>query len=556
VTVADQLVVPGAARLLDAMYESRPSAGPYLRVWNGGGFDELSWDDWRSRAERSVAGVRALGVERGKAVACVLTNSPAVCSGVIAVWLAGGMVASLPTPSRGMGLDTYLTQLRAIFRQLDADVLLMEESYAAAFPEEELEGITVASFESLLDSGPAEPDVAAADDVTFVQYSSGSTREPKGCLLQARAIEAQLDLLAEGLSLDAASEQGVMWLPLSHDMGLFGCLMLSFAKGMRLQVGAPERFLRAPATWFSDIAELQATITAAPNFALDLAARAARANPPAPSPMRKCVIGGERVEARTLVRAVDALRDRGLPATSLLPAYGMAEAVLAVTMARLEDEPRVISARSEALLEGELELDADLARADTPGFTQLVSCGPPLRGIELDVLGGTVGEICVGSPALAAGYAGDPVSTAERFVDGRVCTRDLGFMLDGELYVYGRTDDMIVFGGRNVWARDVEAAICAHAPVRPGSCALVDVHDGDRQRLVVVVEPAKGETEFGEIARAAKQAAYQIAGVGVHECVVVSPGTLPKTPSGKIQRFRCRSLTTSDDIEPLARVAA
>ena len=138
---------------------------------------------------------------------------------------------------------------------------------------------------------------------------------------------------------------------------------------------------------------------------------------------------------------------------------------------------------------------------------------------------------------MADGYISDRAATANRFRDGAIHTRDLGFMLDGELYVHGRIDDMIVFGGRNVWARDVETAVFSCALVRPGSCALVDVHDGNRQRLVVVAEPAVGATDFADVARSVTRVAYETAGVSVDECIVVAPGTVPKTPSGRFSGF-------------------
>lgn len=543
------------ARLLDAMFEARPVDRQFLSVWNGRGYDDMSWDDWRRAAERATSGVRALGIEPGRTVGCVLTNASAVCVGVIAIWIAGGVVASLPTPARGMAFDTYIGQLRTILRQLDADILLMEQAFASVIPREEFPGVRIVSFESLLDSGSIEPDVLCRDDVVFVQYSSGSTREPAGCLLTARAIEVQLDLLAESLSLDGAKEQGVMWLPLSHDMGLFGCLMLSFTKGMRLVVGTPERFLRSPGTWINDMITRQATIAAVPNFALDLAARAVGTMSPGHFPMQKCVIGGERVEASTLARADDVLGPYGFTWRTFIPAYGMAEAVLAVTMTDVSSKPSVVAVDSAALIEGRVEL-REQDEPEQPGVTQLVSTGRPLRGVEIEIHGAEVGEIVVKSPCLAAGYAGDPSASADRFRDGALWTRDLGFVLDGELFVFGRKDDMIVIAGRNVWARDVEAAICLHAPVRTGSCALVEVQDGDGHRLVVIAEPAKGASDYVAIAHSAKRAAYQMAGVSVHECLVIPPGSLPKTPSGKIQRSRCRSLTMSQEIEPLARVTA
>lgn len=541
-------------RLLDPMLEIRPSVRPLLSVWNGRDFDDMSWDQWRLAASGATLGVRALGVEPGRRVGCVLTNSSAVCVGVIAIWLAGGVVASLPTPARGMAFDIYMTQLRTIARQLDIDVLLMERTFASLIPEEQLPGVRIASFESLLGTGSIEPDIADRDDVVFVQYSSGSTREPAGCMLSARAIETQLDLLAETLSLDGVNEQGVMWLPLSHDMGLFGCLMLCFAKGMPLAIGTPERFLRAPGTWITDMVHRRATIAAIPNFALDLAARAVRSMAPGRFPMRKCVIGGEHVEVRTLALADEVLGPYGFTMHTFIAAYGMAEAVLAVTMADLDGEPRVLTTDAAALAAGRVEL-RDPQDCEQRGIARLVSAGRPLRGVEVEIHGAEVGEIVVRSPCLAAGYAGDADASADRFRDGAFWTRDLGFMLDGELFVFGRKDDMLVVAGRNVWARDVEAAICAHAEVRPGSCALVEVRDGEDLHLAVIAEPAKGASDYAAIARTARKVAYQTAGVSVQECMIIPPGSLPKTPSGKIQRSRCRSLMTSQEIKSLARVS-
>jgi len=554
-------------RLFDVLDHARPRERPCLSVWNGGGFDELSWDDWRRMIERATRGVRDLGVQPRQPVSCVLTNTSAVCAGAFAVWLAGGTIASLPTPARGMSSQSYLGQLRRILRRVGSDVLLVEQAAAAALPTEELPGIRIVAFESLIDSGRVEPDLPARDDVIFIQYSSGSTGEPRGCMLQARAIEAQVDILAEGLGLDPAHDQGVMWLPLSHDMGLFGCLMMSFITGVPLLVSRPERFLRSPRSWLEDCAAVNATVTSAPNFALELAARAAAVSQPPRFPLQKCIIGGERVEAATLARLEAALGVSGVTAEALVPAYGLAEAVLAVTMKELGTRPRTIAADAEALLHGRVELREEAQRHPaelrqqahangSPGnVRQLVSAGRPLRGVEIAIRGGEVGEICVSTPTLAAGYAGEPGVTAQRFVDGEIHTRDIGFMLDGELFINGRVDDMINLGGRNIWARDIELAICSAAPVKPGSCALVDVADGNRRRLVLIAEPTSSAGDLRDLARSASQIAYATSGVAVDECLLVAPGTVPKTPSGKIQRYRCRALATAEDLEPLLRTA-
>lgn len=533
-----------------ALEEQRP-AGTHLRVWDGQDFRGLEWDDWRRGALRAAAGLRRLGVEPGEHVGCILTNSPEICEGVVGVWLTGATIVSLPTLARGADLASYARQLRRSCAIARAEVLLVEEQFAAPL-RESLPEFRILTWEELPADRLVEP-CCPDGDIAFVQFSSGSTQEPRGCALSGLAIMRQLDILAEGLQLDPVHDEGMSWLPLSHDMGFFGCLMLSFVKGMRLAVGTPQRFLRSPRTWWGDCADLGATITAAPNFALDLAARAARGGAPRPCPMRKCVIGGERVEPRTLEEAVAALGPWGLSAEALLPAYGLAEAVLAVTMTPLAEAPRVLTVHASALRDRRLVPVADGAGRGVE-VTRLVSAGRCLRGVDLKIAGEAgVGEICLRSPSLASGYIDDPEATQARFADGWLQTRDVGFVHDGMLYVHGRLDDMLNVGGRNVWARDVEAEISRQAPVRPGSCVLVDLVVGDGTSLVLVVEPKPGGSP-DEIASVGRRVALEMAGVRLDQCVVLARGALPKTPSGKVQRYRCREILRGVEDSAITRV--
>jgi acyl-CoA synthetase (AMP-forming)/AMP-acid ligase II len=540
-----------SVELWDVLDETRPDYR--LTVWNGNTFDELGWDDWRSAAHRAAGALGRAGVERGELIPCVLTNSFPTCAGAIGIWLAGAAIVSLPTPARGMAPELYLDQIRSICRALEARRMLVEERFAPMLAGVEIPGVETATFESLLD-GPAlaTPDPPRGEEVAFVQYSSGSTSNPRGCLLTTRAIENQLDMLTEGLELDRERDMGVMWLPLSHDMGFFAFVMQTYATGTKLLMSTPERFLRAPGTWLGDCARVGGTVTGVPNFALELATRAARRSPPDRVPMRSCVVAGERVEAATIDRVTDVLAEHGLPSAALTPAYGMAEAVLAVSFASNAQEPAVATLDAAALREGEVRRVAEGGDASV----QIVSAGRPLRHVEVRILGEhDTGEICVRSPSLATGYFGDRSTTDERFVDGELRTRDLGFVLDGELYVLGRQDDMLSVAGRNVWARDVEAAIGRIDGIRSGSCVLVDVHDETGARLVLVAEP-NGPRDFDDLSRRCMDAAVEASGVSVHECVMVRPGTLPKTPSGKIQRFRCREQAIAGGLQVLARMEA
>jgi acyl-CoA synthetase (AMP-forming)/AMP-acid ligase II len=476
------------------------------------------------------------------------------------VWLAGGTVLSLPTIARGMSFETYLGQLRRIWAATEPVVLLMEEQFAAALPDDAIPGARILSYESLARPGRFEATPTAGEEIAFVQYSSGSTSEPHGCALSARAVARHLQILAERLEVDTARDASASWLPLSHDMGLFGAVMLGFLQGLSFCMSSPQRFMRSPGSWMGDCAWFGATITAAPNFALELAARAGRVELPDPFAMKRCVLGGERVEPRSIATAVEVLAGRGLTPASLAPAYGMAEAVLAITMTAVGEVPDLIEVDSAALHDGEVVDRAaieDWSLAQAPGRTRLVSAGRPLSGVEVRVDGdAAVGELLVSSPSLASGYFGDEAATRERFADGAVRTGDVGFLHEGQLFVVGRTDDMVTAGGRNLFARDVEVAMGGSVAVRPGSCVLVNFGGDGGGRLLAMAEPAKEAEDFDGIARSLADAVRQTTGFRLDECLIVAPGTLPKTPSGKIQRYRCRQLIEAQELEPLARVGA
>lgn len=537
----------------------QPRDGFRASIWNGDTYEHWDWDRWRAEASSMAAGLRAIGVERGSRVACVLTNCPAACALVPAVWLAGGTALSLPTIARGMSLDAYLAQLRRICAASDPIVLLMEEQFLTALPEGSIPEAKAASYESLSSSARFEATPPDGEEIAFVQYSSGSTSEPRGCALSARAVARHLRILAERLDVDTARDATNCWLPLSHDMGLFGGVMLGFLEGMPLSLSTPQRFLRSPRTWFDDCASFGSTITAAPNFALELAVRAAQVELPDTFTMKRCVLGGERVEARSVATAVSVFAERGLERKSLAPAYGMAEAVLAITMTNVSEAPAVLDLDSAALLEGEV-LDPipveDWDTGPTPGRTRLVSAGHPLRGVGVRVDGSTaVGELLVSSPSLASGYFGDERATRERFTNGEVRTGDLGFEHEGHLYLLGRLDDMITAGGRNLFARDIEVAMSGSVAVRPGSCVLVNLAgESGGGQLLAMAEPTKDAEDFAGIARSLSDSVMKTTGFRLDECLIVPPGTLPKTPSGKIQRFRCRQMLEAEMLEPLARV--
>jgi fatty-acyl-CoA synthase len=506
-------------------------------------------------SEFATAGLRRLGVRPGTRVAAVLTNNAVVVRGLLGVWLAGGAMASLPAPARGMEAAEYFDQLGTICRQLDPVVFLVDESTLAGIPESLQRQFRFRTWESVMDSGRIAVEPPADDALAFIQYSSGSTSFPKGCMLTPRAIAAQLDIITRMIDARPGRDVAVTWMPLSHDMGLFGTLLTTLCNDIEYFMSTPQRFINAPAGWFSELAQFGGTLTTGTNTSLYLAARSAARSTKIPAggltQVRNCIIGAERIDWDTMNFAADALGKFGFDPRALMPAYGLAEATLAVTALPAGERPRRVTVDANALFAGELvEVDAQHSTA-----TSIVSAGEPCAGVSLpDMLADTVTEIVVASPSLASGYWADTAATARRFRDGHVRSGDVGFVHDGELYPIGRTDDVVSIAGRKVHAQDVEHAVERVEGLRPGCSTLITRPDGAAQRISLFLEPRAAASEYRQIAEAAASVAMAKAAIVVDECVILDQGCLPKTPSGKIQRHRCRSLYETGQLEPLAIV--
>jgi acyl-CoA synthetase (AMP-forming)/AMP-acid ligase II len=526
-----------------------------VRIWTGTDFLVTSWSEISRRAMGIAGGLRALGVGPGTILATVLTNTPEAVSGLLGAWLAGAAVASLPIPSRGQDLHLYAGELAALRERIESPILVSEKGLTDGLATLLGSAPWARSWEELDGALPGGPNPPEADDVAFVQFSSGSTGTPKGCVLTTRAIAAQLEIIGRLVEVVPGSDGVVSWLPLSHDMGVFGCLLFAWRFDAELTLSTPERFLTAPRSWFSDAARFGSTLSAGPPSALALAARAERREAGTGElRMRSCVIGAERIEWSTLQAATAAFAPRGLRAQTWLPSYGLAEATLAATAVAVSQEPSRIYVDGPALAEGL----AQLSTAEDPSATAMVSVGTPCPGVGVRFAGppGEVSELLLRSPSLATGYLKDPEWTARRFREGELRTGDLAFAVDGHVYIAGRSDDLLSVAGRNVYANEIEAAVDRLDGVRKGCSTIVDTAaDGVQgSNLVLLLELREEAANVRDLAAAAALAATTTAGVSLSECVFLKRGALPKTPSGKIQRFRCRQLLASDLLEPLARL--
>jgi fatty-acyl-CoA synthase len=523
-----------------------------LHTWASGELVATPWDEVVAAGHRVAAGLRRRGVEPGRPVPCILTNNAEVVSGMLGVWLAGSPVASLPVPARAMGIEEYANHLAAICARIESPLLLVEARLAAALLEPLAGRVELVEWGALPTDGRHEPSPPPPEQPAFIQYSSGSTSAPKGCVLSGAAIARQLEMIVEACAI-TGEDTVTSWLPLSHDMGAFGCLLSPWACDTDLLLSSPERFIRDPRTWFEDCARHAVTLTAGPPSALHVAARAQRTRPlPGRLRLRVCFVGGERIAWSALAAANAAFAPFGLRPATWMPAYGMAEATLMVTAIGIDAEPSVRYVDSVALAEERIEH----RDGDGEGVAAIVCLGPARGEVELR-LGDPerLSEIHVRSPSLASGYYRDPGHTAERFRDGELASGDLGFLHDGELYVVGRSDDVLSVAGRNVYAREIEAAVDLFDAVRSGCSTVIDVGADSRSRLVMLLELKDETVDYQRLAIEASRTAKRKAGVLLDECVFLPKGALPKTPSGKIQRFRCRHMLAEQELEPLERVA-
>lgn len=486
-------------------------------------------------------------VEPGGAVGMVLASTPACAASLFGAWRCGFTVTSLPTPSRGMAIDEYFEQLARMCSLVGAEHILLDPGYASLVPDV---GLHVHAFDETVAGGYGRPCSGVGE---LVQFTSGSTGSPKGVRLSLTAIAANINSILDRLDLPPGTVS-CSWLPLSHDMGLIGMFLGALAAGAHYRASAscvlvaPEVFLARPSVWLASCSEYRATATTAPNFALELAIRTSRWTSDADlSSLQIVITGAERVRADTLRRFSATFEQAGFRNVALCPAYGLAEASLAVTIVPPSAEWTSRSIDPIALAEGNW---VDVA----PGAgIELVSNGSaiPEVGVRIAAMDDGLGEIEISGPSMLDDYVGADLRLAS---DGWFPTKDIGRIIDGELYVTGRIDDMIVIAGRNFYASDIEEAAGRVDLVRAGRCAVVPSDEGD---YVVLAEARRGVTDVAELedgCRRIKEAVTRATGTGASAVAIVKPGSLPMTPSGKLRRFQVRQRFEEGELPWIARV--
>jgi fatty-acyl-CoA synthase len=547
------------ATLTDALdYAAAGVGGMNFYTARGELADLITWAQMREDALAVAGRLLARGLQPGDRVAIVAETEADFSRALMGCLYARLVPCPVPLPSAFGSRIAYGEQLRRI-----ADVAGIS---AAVSPRmfrdwiaESLSGRGLAFVGTLADLDNAasilppgdEPDAGA---IAYLQFSSGTTSDPKGVAVTHRAMMANIRAMAVyGLEL-GEGDRGVSWLPYYHDMGLVGCVMVPIACQMSTDNVTTRDFILRPGIWLELISRNRGTMTYAPSFGYDLAAR--RARPAAGldlSSWRIAGIGGDIIKIPSLRSFAATFAQYGFRSESFLPSYGMAEAALGLTFT-----PLGAGARTE-LVDTDRLRDERIAAAPAAGARsrEFAICGKPLPDHQLEIRDdagavlpdGRVGQIFTRGPSLMRGYYGNPEETARVLSpDGWLDTGDLGYLRGGEVVVTGRVKDLIIINGRNIWPQDIEWSVETDVDgAKEGSVAAFQLADeGDdspaQERVGLVVECRRREPAEREALRAATHAIVRkVCGIEAH-VALCAPGALPRTSSGKLSRSKARDL--------------
>ncbi|MGO9134624.1 MAG: fatty acyl-AMP ligase [Methylovirgula sp.] len=427
-------------------------------------------------------------------------------------------------------------------------------------PDTDVENLTLSS--TLVPPSP--------DDIAFLQYTSGSTADPKGVMVSHANLIANLEMIRVGFGNTRQSTY-LSWVPLYHDMGLILNVLEAIYVGAATILMSPVSFLQRPLIWLRAISDFKAEVAGGPNFAFDHCVARFQAKQMEGvdlSAWKLAFNAAEPVRAATLARFAETLAPYGFDKRAFYPCYGMAEATVLMSGDRRGDGAPIFEASKTALQSLRAE-----RRGDLQDRQLIVGCGKAASGSTLAVVdpqtmtelaAREIGEIWGQGPNIAQGYWQKPAETDETFhaaIAGRpghwLRTGDLGFLgEDGELYVTGRIKDVIIIRGRNYYPQDIEHTVhMADGALRPGFGAAFTIVDADGpERLIIVQEVERTQrhrTDLKDVAGNIREAVAEAHDLSVHRVILVPPGVVPKTTSGKIQRRLTRQLWQDGALEIL-----
>lgn len=531
----------------------------------------LSYRNLRADAQDLACRLHGLGLPKGDSIAVIAETGPDFVRIFFACQYAGLVPVPMPLPFAFGGRETYVSHIERLVQEAQARALFAPENLVPWLaPMAETQGLrlcgTVADL-AHLDAWDADLPAIGPEDTAYLQFSSGSTRFPKGVVIRQKALMANAaGILKQGMEV-RPGDRAVSWLPLYHDMGLVGFLLSPLAGQVTVDFIATQDFARRPRLWLSLISQNRGTVSYSPSFGFDLCTRRERSIGKESldlSTWRIAGIGGDMIRPGVLAKFAETFAVCGFTPHAFLPSYGMAEATLALAFA-----PTGRGFETETIDLDLLEQEgiARPATAETVRHRTFVLCGLPLAGHQIEVRGPDgavlgerrVGRILARGPSIMQGYKNRPEETRESLsADGWLETGDLGYHVGGMLVVTGRAKDLIIINGRNIWPQDLEWTVERNVPqIRTGDVAAFSVEEDGQEVLVVAVE-ARGLRDPGD----SDALAAEIAGTlrshhgADARVVLLAPGSLPYTSSGKLSRARARLNYLASLLSPAGAIAA
>lgn len=508
----------------------------------------------REKARALALRLQRLG--RGSRVALVAHTHPDFAVMFYACQYAALVPVPLPAAIHLGGREAYVRHLRQLVRDCDAQAAFAPSEFVELLREAAVDlplklAGTLDEF-MLLDAAAELPAPPRPDELAYLQYTSGSTRFPRGTMIRQSAALANLEaIFNHGFKL-RPDDRFCSWLPYYHDMGLVGIVLGCVATQRSVDYLATREFAMRPRLWLKLMSQNRATISFSPPFGYALCARRLRPKDVEAldlSAWRVAGVGAEMIHPEWLSTFAEALAPAGFDARAFLPCYGMAECALAVSFAPLWTGPQIDRVDGEHLsLHGEaLAVPSTDTSVRNNGF---INCGPSLPGFEVEIRDEQgkplpdrrCGRIYLRGPSVMSGYFGNPQATLEVLsADGWLNTGDLGYRVDGNLHITGRAKDLLIVHGRNIWPQDIECLAEQQPEVRPTDTSAFSVVGGDGSEMAVLVVQCR-EPDPAVLASLADRLQAAIhAEFGIN-CLIelVPPHTLPRTSSGKLSRSTAR----------------
>lgn len=499
------------------------------------------------------------GIQRGDRLALIAETGPDFVRFFYACQYAGLVPVPLPAAVHLGGRQAFIKQIRSML-QSSTPTLAVAPSDFIDMLEEAAAGLDIKMvgepehFQSLPESDEALR-LPEAGELAYLQYTSGSTRFPRGVMITQEAVMANLSgILRDGIGMNE-NDRCVSWLPYYHDMGLVGLVLACMASQRSVDYLGTRDFAMRPRMWLKIMSENGGTVSFSPPFGYELCARRLRDSDIEKldlSAWRVAGVGAETIRPSSLNHFAEKLEASGFSRNAFLPCYGMAETSLAISFAPLGKGFHIDHVDGGKLgneRHAEAVSDIPAAQADGIHVSEFVHCGVTMPGMELEVRDedGTIlgerkcGTIFVRGTSVMTGYFNDPETTeAMLSADGWLNTGDLGYMANGEVIITGRQKDLIIIKGRNIWPQDLEYVAERQEAVRPGDASAFSIPMEDNEQAVMVVQcrqaNEEARRELAESIRSNVQAEFGI------DCLIelVPPHTLPRTSSGKLSRSGAR----------------